>query len=342
MTLTSELITDCLFIGYWQRFDWCHLLVIQSQCFFWLQNDVDGSRKIFIISGLSGAGKTIALHSLEDMGAYCLDNLPVGLLSAFIEQLNQLGKVYECVAVGIDARTLALQNVSVLLETLQLIKIPYEVLFLEAKDAVLIQRFGETRRKHPLTSSHISLAEAIKRERQLLEPLASQATIRIDTSSIYVHQLRDLIRLRVRLQLLPGLTLLFQSFGFKYGIPNDADFVFDVRCLANPHWKPELRNLTGRDEAVIHFLRQEPKVQQMLEQLIHFLATWIPQFAAENRSYLTIAIGCTGGQHRSVYLVEQLARHFSQQRAGVLIRHRELGIQEEKDLIADGSIPMKL
>jgi len=302
---------------------------------------VDNSKKIFIISGLSGAGKTIALHSLEDMGAYCLDNLPIGLLPAFIEQLNQLGKVYECVAVGIDARTLALQKVPTLLETLQLIKIPYEVLFLEAKDAILIQRFSETRRKHPLTSSHIPLAEAIKCERQLLEPLASQATIRIDTSSTHVHQLRDMIRLRVKLQQLPNLALLFQSFGFKYGIPNDADFMFDVRCLANPHWKPELRTLTGRDEAVVHFLQQEPKVQQMLEQIIQFLETWIPEFAAENRSYLTIAMGCTGGRHRSVYLVEQLAQHFCQQRPGILIRHRELGIQEEKDLTADNSALMR-
>jgi len=203
------------------------------------------------------------------------------------------------------------------------------VLFLEADDAVLIKRFSETRRKHPLTKQNKPLAEAIKQERQLLEPLARRANLRINTSLTNVHQLRDTIRLQVGLSQNPGLSLLFQSFGFKNGIPVDADFVFDVRCLPNPHWKTELRLLTGRDVAVKNFLQNEPKVQQMCEHLIGFLETWIPQFVAENRSYLTIALGCTGGQHRSVYLTEQLAQHFSQS-YGVLVRHRELSVISEQ------------
>jgi UPF0042 nucleotide-binding protein len=287
--------------------------------------------KLVIVSGLSGAGKTIALHSLEDIGCYCVDNLPVALLPAFAKQAAQFGTDLENIAVGVDARTAVFHDMPALLQTVAETEIPYEILFLEADDIVLIKRFSETRRKHPLTSLNVSLAEAIKRERRLLDPLASQADVRINTSSIHVHQLRDLIQLRVGLRVKkPGLSLLFQSFGFKYGIPSDADFVFDVRCLPNPHWEMELRKLTGCDQAVIYFLQKEPKVQQMLEHIIYFLETWIPQFAAEDRSYLTIALGCTGGQHRSVYLAEQLARHFKPQREEVLVRHRELGIRGEE------------
>ena len=285
--------------------------------------------KLVIISGLSGVGKTIALHSLEDMGAYCVDNLPVDLLPAFTKQTCNLGGNLEYVAVGIDARTVTVHNMPALLETLKVTRVSYQVLFLEADDAVLLKRFSETRRKHPLTTQNVSLVDAIKRERQLLEPLARHALMRINTSLMHVHQLRDMIRIRVGLCPAQGLSLLFQSFGFKYGIPFDADFVFDVRCLPNPHWKTELRNLTGRDKAVISFLQEEPKIQQMCEHLIGFLETWIPQFVAENRSYLTIAIGCTGGQHRSVFLAEQLALHFSQLHYGVLVRHRELLVTYE-------------
>jgi len=287
--------------------------------------------KLIIVSGLSGAGKTIALHSLEDMGAYCVDNLPVALLAAFAEQTRKLGNhCPDCVAVGVDARTITEHDMPALLQTLNEAKFPIQVVFLEADDAILLKRFSETRRKHPLTKQDVPLAEAIKRERQLLEPLAHRAYCRINTSLTHVHQLRDIIRLRVGLRPSSGLSLLFQSFGFKYGIPFDADFVFDVRCLPNPYWKTELRRLTGHDETVKRFLQREPKVQQMREQLIVFLETWIPQFAAENRSYLTIAIGCTGGQHRSVYFAEQLAEHFSQRSDVVLVRHRELSVLSEQ------------
>ncbi|MEK8020446.1 MAG: RNase adapter RapZ [Candidatus Parabeggiatoa sp.] len=284
--------------------------------------------KLIIVSGLSGAGKTIALHSLEDMDIYCIDNLPVGLLPTFIEQSSQYGKIYECVAVGIDARTLALHDVSALLQTLSDTHTGYQVLFLEADDTVLIKRFSETRRKHPLTKQNVPLVEAISLERQLLEPLACRADIRINTSLTHVHQLRDMIRLRVGLCRKQAFSLLFQSFGFKYGIPFDADFVFDVRCLPNPHWTTN-RNLTGRDLAVINFLEAQPQVQQMCQDLIAFLETWIAQFAADDRSYLTIAIGCTGGQHRSVYLANLVAQHFTQ-RYEVLVRHRELSVISEK------------
>jgi UPF0042 nucleotide-binding protein len=280
--------------------------------------------KLVIVSGLSGAGKIIALHSLEDIGAYCIDNLPVGLLAVFAEQFDELGIVNECVALGMDARTTALHDIPALLKRLKCTKIPYQVLFIEADDKVLIERFSETRRKHPLTSQNLPLAEAIHHERKLLEPLARRADIRVNTTNTHVHQLRDMIRLQVGLCSLPGLSLLFQSFGYKYGIPCDADFVFDVRCLPNPHWKPELRKFTGRDAIVINFLQEQPKVQQMHKHIMVFLEAWLPQFATENRSYLTVAIGCTGGQHRSVYLAEVLAEHFSQQNGQVLVRHREL------------------
>jgi RNase adapter protein RapZ len=280
--------------------------------------------KLIIVSGLSGAGKTIALHSLEDMGAYCIDNLPVGLLPAFAAQVDQLGIAHPWIAIGVDARTTALHDMPALLQQLSETHVHYEVLFLEATDAVLIKRFSETRRKHPLTSSHLPLAEAIRQERCLLEPLASRAHIRVDTSQMHVHHLRDMIRRRLNLQTRQNISLLFQSFGFKYGVPNDADFVFDMRCLPNPHWELELRTLTGCDLAVQNFLSVQPKVQQMQRHLIEFLEVWIPQFIADNRSYLTLALGCTGGQHRSVYMAEQLAAYFRHTYDGVLVRHREL------------------
>jgi len=280
--------------------------------------------KLIIVSGLSGAGKTIVLHTLEDMGAYCVDNLPVSLLPAFALQAEQLQTVHDSIAVGIDARTSSLHDITDLLKTLTTTAITYEILFLEAEDAILIKRFSETRRKHPLTTPNLPLVEAIKCERKLLEPLADQAHIRINTTHTHVHQLRDIIRLRTAVCSAQKLSLLFQSFGFKYGLPNDADFVFDARCLPNPHWETGLRALTGLDEAVIRFLANQPKVQQMQNDMIRFLEVWIPQFEADNRCYLTIAIGCTGGQHRSVYLAEQLTQYFTQQRKGVLARHREL------------------
>ncbi len=275
--------------------------------------------KLIIVSGLSGAGKSIALNSLEDIGAYCVDNLPIALLPAFAAQIPQICIEHECVTVGLDARTI--HDLPALLETLDSLPTPYEILFLEADDNVLIKRFSETRRKHPLTFQSFSLSEAIQYEKKLLEPLADRADIRINTSDMHIHQLRDLIRLQIHLHQKQNLSILFESFGFKYGLPRNADFVFDVRCLPNPHWDTELRHLTGKDAAVIRFLQAQPKVKQMLDDLMWFLDNWITQFA--NRSYLTIAIGCTGGQHRSVYIAEQLVQYFTEKH-DVLVRHREL------------------
>ena len=280
--------------------------------------------KLIIVSGLAGAGKTIALRSLEDMGAYCVDNLPVALLPAFTEQVLQIQPAHACVAVGIDVRTIALQNMPALLQTLDKMDVTYEILFLEADDEVLIKRFSETRRKHPLSSAQRPLSEAIAYERQLLTPLIYNASTHIDTTHTHVHQLRDLIRLQIKLNSEQTMSLLFQSFGFKYGVPDNIDFAFDVRCLPNPHWEVDLRSFTGKDQPVITFLEAQSKVNQMLVNLIEFLDTWIPQFVIDNRSYLTVAIGCTGGKHRSVYFVEQLAQHFSQKHENVLARHREL------------------
>jgi len=281
--------------------------------------------KLVIISGLSGSGKSIALHVLEDLGHYCIDNLPIGMLPALAEQLQRRQR-NEPVAVGIDARNLIdeLQRFPAILAELHQAGVQTDVLFLEAEDTTLIKRFSETRRRHPLSSTETPLAEAIVQERQLLEPVAAEARLLIDTTHTNVHQLRDLIRQRVEGADAGGLSVLFQSFGFKHGVPVDADFVFDIRCIPNPHWVPELRSLTGRDQPVIDYLESHPDVIRMFEDIRSFLDNWIPRFAADNRSYMTVAVGCTGGQHRSVYMVERLADHFRQQQPGVLCRHREL------------------
>jgi len=282
--------------------------------------------KLIIVSGLSGSGKSVALHTLEDLGYYCIDNLPAGLLSALALELQLAAKPVENIAIGIDARNLpqSLQQFSEILDQLKAQGISNEILFITCDPPTLIKRFSETRRRHPLSNENVSLAEAVELERQLLEPIARRADLFIDTSQTTIHQLRDLVHQRVERREESRLSLMFESFGFKHGIPSDADFVFDVRCLPNPHWQPELRALTGRDEAVAEYLDSEEQVTAMVENLTGFLDTWIPAFEADNRSYLTIAIGCTGGQHRSVYLVEKLARHFEGRYPNITTRHREL------------------
>lgn len=279
--------------------------------------------KLIIVSGLSGAGKTIVLHSLEDCGAYCIDNLPANLLPALVGQLEHWAN-YPWVAIGVDARNLVLQNVPDWLQMLQDMKVEYEIIFLQADDETLLRRFSETRRKHPLTSDNSSLPEAIQRDRTVLSTLENHATLRIDTSELNVHELRDLIRLRLNMPLGQGMPVLLQSFGFKHGMPKDTDFMFDVRCLPNPHWEHHLRKYTGRDQPIIDYLSPQPPVQAMLRQLTDFLHAWIPQFAADNRSYLNVSIGCTGGRHRSVYMVESLAKALGEQHDNILLRHREL------------------
>lgn len=284
--------------------------------------------KMLIISGLSGSGKSVALQALEDLNYYCVDNLPLGLLTAFVEQVidPQAARRIDRVAVGIDARNLVrdLGRFGDILHEIRARGVNCDVIFLTAADNVLIKRFSETRRKHPLTRPNVSLTEAITEERELLAAISVSADLQVDTSSFNVHQLRSLIGERVAERRGSSLSILFESFGFKYGIPTDADYVFDVRCLPNPHWDPQLRLYKGTDKAVIDFLEQQPGVKRMYEDIRNFLERWIPNFEAENRNYMCVAIGCTGGQHRSVYLAEALAAHFRKTRENVMVRHREL------------------
>jgi UPF0042 nucleotide-binding protein len=285
------------------------------------------SKKLIIVSGLSGSGKSITLDTLEDYGYYCIDNLPVELIESFIIQLAKPDhNLYEKAAISIDPRN---QNInqtqfSNILSQAKELGIRCEILYLQADSETLLKRFSETRRKHPLTGVEHPLAEAMRLEKSILEPLASRADLVVDTTATNVHQLRELIRGHIGNKVTHGLSLFFQSFGFKHGAPLDADFVFDVRCLPNPHWEPSLRSLTGQDKPVADFLANNPSVHPFLDDITGFLHRWIPLFETENRSYLTVAIGCTGGQHRSVYLVEQLSKQFKKTRNNVLVRHREL------------------
>ena len=282
--------------------------------------------KLIVISGLSGAGKSIALNVLEDLGYYCVDNLPLGLLEAFAAELAAAKPSPEKVAAVIDARNLSVvfDRFPTIMTAIRAQGIDCEVVYLEADDNAITKRFSETRRKHPLTAANVALLEAIQRERTVLEPVRDLADSRIDTSHTQYHELRELIRQRVDRQPLETMSLQFLSFGYKHGIPLDADFVFDVRSIPNPYWERGLRELNGRDEKVVAFLDSQPAVIAMLESLGKFLEQWFPAFDADNRSYLTVAIGCTGGNHRSVYVVERLAARFREGRSGVLVRHRDI------------------
>ncbi len=283
--------------------------------------------KLVIVTGLSGSGKSTALQSLEDLGYYCIDNLPVSLLPAFAAQLaKEMQHGYENAAVGIDARTLAddLQLVPQLLEEISHSGLLCEMVFLDADDKILLKRFSETRRKHPLSRLGMPLAEAIAYERRLLTSMFTHASINLDTSDTNLHQLRELIRSRMGKTGRSVMAVLFLSFAYKKGIPADADFVFDLRCLPNPHWQQALRPLSGLDVPVAAYLDEQPRVGQMRAELVTFLEHWAPAFEAENRSYMTVALGCTGGQHRSVYMAQCLADHFSKMRDNVQVRHRDL------------------
>jgi len=282
--------------------------------------------KLLVITGLSGSGKSIALHTLEDLGYYCIDNLPVFLLEDLTRRLiDGSDPAFERTAVGIDARNApgGLGDLPGLVKGLRARGMECQIIFLDARTDTLIKRFSETRRKHPLAGGERPLHEALRLERQLLEPVLSNADLHIDTTHTYVHQLRDQVRARVETSA-AGASLQLMSFGFKHGLPRDVDFVFDVRCLPNPYWKPELRPLTGQDPAVAAFLESSPEVLAMADDLHGFLDRWIPAFEADGRSYLTIAVGCTGGQHRSVYMAESIGKHLARQGRSVLIRHREL------------------
>jgi len=276
--------------------------------------------QLFLISGLSGSGKSVALKTLEDAGFYCVDNLPVELLTDLIDNLQNAG--YTRMAVSIDVRSGA--SVEQLPDHIAVMKrygVDVHVLFLDAQTDTLVKRFSETRRSHPLNDGVRTLPECVTYERELLTGISGVAH-HIDTTELGANALRAWVKEFIHLDR-ARLTLLFQSFGFKMGVPLDADLVFDVRCLPNPHYDPLLRPLTGRDEPVIQFLEQTPLAQKMFGDVRTFVENWLPSYIADNRSYFTVAIGCTGGQHRSVYLAEKLARHFRPQQQ-VLVRHREL------------------
>lgn len=279
---------------------------------------------LIVISGRSGSGKSTALNVLEDMGYYCIDNLPVTLLSPLVDRLftdDDINKV----AVSIDARNIAedLALFPSVLEGFDSSKVDSTIIFLDSASPALVKRFSETRRKHPLSNTERDLREALELESRMLDPISDMASLTIDTTSLTIHELRDEIRTRVAREI-HEFALLFLSFAYKRGVPVDADMVFDVRCLPNPHWEPGLRALTGLDEPVQDFLNGQEEFMDMFNDLKGFLDRWLPRFEANNRSYLTVAIGCTGGQHRSVFMCRKLFEQFESQFSNVQVRHREL------------------
>lgn len=285
--------------------------------------------RLVIISGHSGSGKSTALHVLEDAGFTCVDNLPASLLPQLVNHIQQQNPGdKQKFAISIDARNSwqDLKQFPDIIKNDKDLELHCEVIFLDARNSILLQRFSETRRKHPLSDGNTDLQQAIQKERELLEPIADMANLVIDTSSLSLHELRDLVKTRVAKNPGSGMSILFESFGFKYGLPVDAEIVYDVRCLPNPYWKSHLRSYTGLEQPVAEFLSSQKDVQEMLEDITQFLTRWLPRFAANNRAYLTIGIGCTGGHHRSVFLCDQLHKHFSQQYDNVQVRHRELAL----------------
>lgn len=283
--------------------------------------------RLVILSGLSGSGKSVALHMLEDLGYYCVDNIPAGHLQSFVRETLLTGDpAYQRMAVGVDARN-RLEDIRSVPQTVKKLRaegIECEIVFLHAEEAVLLKRYSESHRPHPLAGDGRALKDAIEAERELLGPLADEADMVLDSSRTSVHELRELVRERIHREARVSLSLLFQSFGFRHGIPGDSDFVFDARGLPNPYWEPALRNLSGKELAVAKYLEKHELVNRFVADVSGFLDFWIPKFETSNRQYLTVSIGCTGGYHRSVYVVERLAEHFKKQGRDVLIRHNGL------------------
>ena len=275
--------------------------------------------QLILISGLSGSGKSVALRLLEDNGYYCVDNLPATMLTDVVALYSEQG--YEHVAISVDTRSApTLAALPEVMASLKAMRVDVRLIYLEATTEVLVQRFSETRRRHPLSGNGLTVEECIRLEREMLEHI-HELGHRIDTSHLSANALRAWVKVLVDADA-DCLTLVFESFGFKHGLPLDADFVFDVRCLPNPYYEVALRPLTGQDEAICSFFEGEASVAQMLADIRQFLQHWLPRFRQDNRSYVTVAIGCTGGQHRSVYLAEQLAKAFAGEQ--VLLRHRQL------------------
>jgi UPF0042 nucleotide-binding protein len=282
--------------------------------------------RLIIISGRSGSGKSTALHQLEDEGFYCIDNLPAALLPSLVNQALESGSSeYQQIAVCIDARNAwkDLHDFPLLLTALSA-EVRVDILYLDADDGTLIKRYSETRRRHPLSNATTPLADAIVRELTILQPIANVASLAINSSDMTIYELRNLIRQRFTGHLVADVSLLFQSFGYKKGLPTDADLVFDVRIMPNPHWIQALRSKSGLDQAVVDFLENQPIVEDIYNDISNFLEKWLPRYRDNNRSYITIALGCTGGQHRSVYLTERLHRDFSSGELDTHIRHRDL------------------
>lgn len=282
--------------------------------------------KLVIVSGLSGSGKTIALHTLEDAGYFCVDNLPTGLLSIFVSSMKNNKPVpYDSIAVSIDARCDIddMGHFENILKDIRAMEVDIEIMFLTTRAEKLLTRFSETRRKHPLSHKGLPLNEAIVEERNILKSISSRADHTIDTSNLNVHELRDLINKRLVHQQHDSMAILVQSFGFKHGLPADTDFMFDVRCLPNPHWESSLRPYTGKDQPVIDYLESFPEVQDMKKGIMEFMRHWIPCFENDGRSYMTLSVGCTGGQHRSVYLAQKITDELTRFHDNVSIRHRD-------------------
>ena len=283
--------------------------------------------RLIIVSGLSGSGKSVALHVLEDLGYYCIDNMPAALLNDVVDELRAGDIDSDLLAVGIDARN-SLRNLVSLpgrMEELRQQGIEAELIFLQADDDILLKRYSETRRRHPLATQGKALRAAIASEREMLAEIVNSANLIIDTSRTSIYELAEAIRERVDRRKAQSLSVLIESFGFKFGIPSDADFVFDLRCLPNPYWTLALRGLTGRDPEVTGFLDSQQAFVRMYEDILGFLRRWIPEYESANRGYLTVAIGCTGGQHRSVYMVDKLAAALRETHDPVQTRHNELG-----------------
>ncbi len=281
--------------------------------------------KLTIISGRSGSGKSTALRALEDAGYNSIDNFPVGLLQSLVE--NAIGDVAQkdsSMAVCIDARNTELDRFPEILSSLDRLDVDCQVIYLDALSPTLVKRFSETRRRHPLTDANTDLRQAIDAESTLLENISDLADLTIDTTLLSGQELVEFMKSRVIANTASGLSLLFRSFGFKFGVPVDADLVFDLRCLPNPHWMEELRPLTGLDAPVEQYLEGAKMVSDMFDDIVNYLETWLPHFESNHRIYMTVGLGCTGGQHRSVYMAERLGSHFEEHLDNVLVRHREL------------------
>ncbi len=281
--------------------------------------------KLIVISGRSGSGKSTVLNALEDAGYNCIDNFPVILLQSLVHNtLREPSSRNSNLAVCIDARSSDLERFGEIMMSVDRMDVDCEVIYLDARSPTLVKRFSETRRRHPLTNADTDLRQAIDAEAEILESIADLADLTIDTTQLTTQELSSVIAERIVARVGAGLSLLFRSFGFKFGVPVDADMVFDLRCLPNPHWEEDLRPLNGRDPEIVAYLEAQPMVNEMFVDIAGYLSSWIPRFEENARVYMTVALGCTGGQHRSVYLAERLAQHFEPEFENVLVRHREL------------------